>query len=111
MRDVFQNSNGREKMLGIWNGLVGCVALLGIVVIAFGIMLRVMDVSEGLRRLGLVLGCAVLLTLLPSVIVGIWSGLTIWQKIGILTIVAAAMLVLFAARRKPTSHTGHRIRH
>jgi Ca2+/Na+ antiporter len=98
-------------MLGLWDALVGCMALLGIVVVAFGIMLRVIDVSEGLRRLGLVLGSAILLTVLPAVIVGIWSGLSIWQKIGILTLVAAALLVLFAIRRKPTSHTGHRIRH
>lgn len=95
-------------MLGIWDGLVGCLALLGIVVIAFGIMLRIVDVSEGLRRLGLVLGCAVLLTLLPSVIVALWSGLSIWQKIGILSIVAAAVLVLAASCRRSRFQAQHR---
>jgi len=93
----------------VWDGLVGCLALLGVVVIAFGIMLRIIDASEGLRRLGLMLDCAIFLTLLPSVIVGIWSELSMGQKIGILTVLAVGMLVLFATGRRRPSRTGHRI--
>lgn len=60
------------KMLRLWDALVACAATLGIIITAFGVMLQILEPSEGLRRIGGMVGCALLLTILPAIIVSIW---------------------------------------
>jgi len=83
-------------MLRLWDALVSCAAMLGIVIGALGVMLQIVEPAEGMRRIGAVVGCAVLLVILPSIIAGIWSGLIIWHKICILSLVWIVVLVLGA---------------
>lgn len=87
-------------MLRLWDAVVTCAALLGVVINGFGVMLRIIEASEGLRRIGVVAGSALLLTILPPIIVGIWSGLSLWQKVGILGVLCALLFFIGAQHQR-----------
>jgi hypothetical protein len=62
-------------MLRLWDAIVECGAILGLFLTALGIIVRLVELG-GLKRIGIVLGSAVLLVMLPAVILGIWSQLS-----------------------------------
>ena len=82
----------------LWDLLVACGALLGIVITAFGIMLRIVEVPEGMQRIGVMLGSALLLTILPPIIVGIWLRLALWEQVGVCAV--CGMVVAFILRQR-----------
>jgi hypothetical protein len=100
-------------MLRLWDALVGCAALLGIVITAFEIMLQIVEVQEAMRRVGMIVGCTLLLIMLPAIIVGIWWGFSAWQKLGVLSLLGVAVIALGACRqrrRKGERHGSHSYR-
>ena len=98
-------------MLRLWDALVACSVTLGIVITALGVMLQIIEVQAGMRRIGVVLGCAILLIILPPIIIGIWSGLLIWQKAGVLSLVGIAVVALRVPRRNSRNRGGFSNRH
>jgi len=85
-------------MLNLWDTLIACAAMLGIIATALGTMLQIIEVPNAMRHIGLILGCALLLTILPPIIVRIWLEISIWQKLGILVLIGIAAAIL--ANRK-----------
>jgi hypothetical protein len=87
-------------MLRLWDAIVECGAILGLILTAFGMMVRLIELGDGLKRIGVVLGSAALLVMLPAIIVNIWSGLTIWQKLGVMAILGLAVVLPLSRRKR-----------
>jgi hypothetical protein len=77
--------NGSSFMQG-WTVFVGLLAIIALILTAFGLMLGVVKPADALRRVGLVLGVAMLLMVLPAVLVNLWSGISLWQRLGLTAI-------------------------
>jgi hypothetical protein len=58
-------------------------------------MLGIVKPADALRRVGAILGIVTLLTVLPAVLVNIWSGMALWQRLGL----AATALGVFLLKR------------
>ena len=78
-----------------WVALTGSVAMIALILTAFGLMLGIVKPSDALRRVAAILGVVMLLLVLPVVLVSIWSGMSLWQRLGL----AAIMLGLWQWRR------------
>lgn len=84
-----------------WNVLVESAALIAIVVLAIGVMVGAMKIGENLRHLGAVLGITILLTMVPAIILGLWSAMSLGQHLGIILICAAIATSIVKSRKKP----------
>ncbi|SRR6266568_2906385 len=66
-----------------WAQLVGLIAVIGIVVTSFGVMLGIVKPSDSARHIGTILGIVLLFLILPAIVVSAWSALSFWQKMGL----------------------------
>jgi hypothetical protein len=87
-------------MLKLWDAIVECGAILGLILTALGIMVRLIELGEGLKRIGIILGSAILLVMLPAIIVNIWSGLPVWQKLGTMALLGLAVALTLSRRKR-----------
>lgn len=87
-------------MLRLWDAIVECGAILGLILTALGMMVRLVELGDGLKRIGVVLGCAVLLIMLPAIIVSIWMGLVLWQKVGVAAVFGLATAFALSCRKR-----------
>ena len=74
--------NGSNFMQG-WMALTGSVAMIALILTAFGLMLGIVKPADALRRVGAILGVVMLLMVLPAILVSIWSGMSLWQRLGL----------------------------
>jgi hypothetical protein len=77
--------SGLSFMQG-WVALAGSLAMIAIILTAFGLMLGIVKPADALRRVGGILGIIMLLMVLPAVLVNIWSGMSLWQQLGLAVI-------------------------
>jgi hypothetical protein len=77
--------NGSNIMQG-WVVLTGSIAMIAIILTAFGLMLGIVKPADALRRVAAILGVIMLLIVLPAVLVTIWSGMSLWQRLGLAAI-------------------------
>lgn len=87
----------------VWMSFVGSVAMLAIIGIAFSLMIGLVKIGEGFRYLAVSLGFALVLVLLPGTIAGLWYSLALWQRLGVLALVA---LLLWHRGIRPRSKGG-----
>jgi hypothetical protein len=73
--------NGSNFMQG-WVALAGSLAMIALILTAFGLMLGIVKPADALRRVGAILGVVMLLMVLPAVLVNLWSGMSLWQRLG-----------------------------
>ena len=73
--------NGLNFMQG-WVPLMGSIATIAIILTAFWLMLGIVKPADAKRRVGAILGVVMLLIVLPEVVVNIWSGMSLWQRLG-----------------------------
>jgi hypothetical protein len=66
--------------------LAGSLAMIALILTAFGLMLGIVKPADALRRFGAILGVVTLLTVLPAVFVNIWSGMALWQRLSLAAI-------------------------
>jgi len=85
-------------ILSLWNALVEAGAVIAIVVIAIGLMVRVIDGYRALARLGAVFGTLVLLLILPPILVSLWHSLSVWQQLGIISLSGILGLIVLHRR-------------
>lgn len=81
-------------ILSWWNAILEA-AVIAIVVIAIGLMIGVIDARRAVGRIGAVLGAVVLLLVLPSILLGLWRSLSLWQQLGIITLLGLVVAVIF----------------
>jgi len=63
------------------NSIAGSIALLALIVIALGTMVGLIKPGEVMQSVGLVIGIVIASILLVSVFVGLWSSMSVWQKL------------------------------
>lgn len=78
-----------------WAGIVKSVAVLAFTILAIGVMVSAVKLSDVLRPLGAILCVTILLFLLPVFIMSAWSSLSFLQC---LEIVMLGMVVGFSLR-------------
>jgi putative effector of murein hydrolase LrgA (UPF0299 family) len=88
---------GTNLMRG-WTGTVESAALVAIVILAIGLMVRAVKPSEVARHLGSILFITILL-LVPAIMVNTWSAMSYWQQLGIVLLVIMIGLLLRALRQ------------
>jgi uncharacterized membrane protein YoaK (UPF0700 family) len=69
-----------------WVGIVESAALVAIVILAMGIMVRAVKPSDVTRHLGSILCIVILLLVLPAIMVNAWSTMSYWQHLGIIVL-------------------------
>ena len=93
------------SILSLWNAIVEAGAVIAIVVIAIGLMVRVIDGHRAFARLRAVCGALVLLLVLPPILVNLWHSLSVWQQLSLIAI--GLMLVLRLWPRKERRRRSH----
>jgi hypothetical protein len=91
------------RLLSAWEGLVGSVALLAIIVLALCVMVSVVKPGDVPRHLGGIVGVVILLIMLPAIIVSLWNGMSLGQHLGIVAISIAVLAVFGASRHASRS--------
>jgi len=76
----------RPNFMQEWVALAGSVAMIALILTAFGLMLGVVKPVDALRRVGGTLGVVMLLLVLLAVIENVWSSMSLWQRLGLATI-------------------------
>ncbi len=92
-----------SRLFSAWDGLVGSVALIAIIVLALSVMVRFVKLGDVLRHLGVILVGAILLVMLPAIIASLWTSMTLTQHLGIIFL-GVMMLLLFGTSRRRPSH-------
>jgi hypothetical protein len=95
--------NGSNFMQG-WVVLTGSVAMIALILTAFGLMLGIVRPADALKRIGTILGIVMVLLLIRGIIANAWSGLSLWQRLGVTMIGTSALLVLQPRRQPKNRH-------
>ena len=69
-----------------WTRLLGSLAFLGLIGMAFAVMLRIIKPADVPKHIGAFLLVVILLATLPGILIHSLSALTIWQQLGLLAI-------------------------
>jgi hypothetical protein len=83
-----------------WSQIVGSLAVIAIIMTALGTMLGLVKPADALKYCGAIAGIAIVLVLLVSVLVGLWSSMSLWQK-AIVALIGFAVWWLRRERRQP----------
>lgn len=87
-----------------WVSILQLLAILSIVAVALGLMIGAVKPSDALKHIGTILGMVIILMLLPGILIGTWSRLLIWQKLGLAAIVAVLWFLRQSHRRSRDKH-------
>ena len=85
-------------MLSAWDGLVGSVALIAIIILALCVIVRVVKLEDVPRHLGVIVGIVILLVMLPAIIASLWNSMSFAQHMEIAALGVAIALFLSASR-------------
>jgi len=66
-----------------WVGLVGSLVAVAIVLTAFGLKLGILKPTDAVKRVAGILGIVMLCMALPAAFMSIWSGMSVWQRLGL----------------------------
>lgn len=89
------------RLLPVWDGLVGAVALIALVLLALVIMGQTLELGDIPRHTGLILGVTILLLILPAILMGLWNAMSMKQHVSIIALGIATVLFSRASRRQP----------
>jgi hypothetical protein len=76
---------GSNFMQG-WTALVGSLAIIALILTAFGIMPGIVKPADALKNVGAILCIVVALILIPGVLLSAWSAMSLWQQIAFIAI-------------------------
>jgi hypothetical protein len=66
--------------------ILGSFALIAIIVTALATIVGLVKPADAMKHCGTILGIVIVFILLVSVLVGLWSTMSVWQKIVMLAI-------------------------
>ncbi len=97
-------------VLSIWASLVESVALIAIIVLAFGVIVRAVAPGDVMRRLGMIIGIVILLLMMPVIIASQWNSMSFGQHLGIIAVLGILGVIVFrrGAYRKGDKLRGQR---
>jgi hypothetical protein len=85
-----------------WVAFAGSLAMIALILTAFGLMLGIVKPADALRRVAAILGIVMLLMVLPAVLVNLWSGMSLWQWLGLAVIGLVVWQWRRPQRKSPT---------
>lgn len=86
-----------------WLSMLQLLAIIGIFVVAFGLMVGMLKPSDAWKHMGLIQGMVLSLILLPRILLCAWLRLLMWQKFGLVVLGAAVWLFRQSKRRGQNS--------
>jgi hypothetical protein len=66
--------------------LTGLLAIVALILTAFGLMFGIVKPADAIRRVAAILGVVIALMSAPGVLVGVWSAMSLWQRLGLAAI-------------------------
>jgi hypothetical protein len=82
-----------------WVALAGSLAMIALILTAFGFMLGIVKPADALRRVAAILGIVMLLMVLPADLVNISSSMSLWQRFA-LAAIGSGICLLKRPRRE-----------
>jgi hypothetical protein len=82
-----------------WASIVGSLALIALIVIALGTIVGLIKPADVMQSVGVVIGFVVATILLVSVLVALWSSMSLWQRLAAAAIVASIYRLRQARRQ------------
>jgi hypothetical protein len=69
-----------------WMVFLGSLAIIVIILTAFGIMLGILKAVDATKLVAAILGIIILLALAPGIIVSAWLAIPLWQRVALFVI-------------------------
>jgi hypothetical protein len=82
-----------NSLLKLWDAIVATSSVIAIAVTAIGMIVGLIQLSDALKRIALIIGLLILLLIMPPIILSMWRALSLWQQLGL-----AALFNLVAMR-------------
>jgi len=89
-----------SNLMSWWVALTGSIAMIALILTTFGIMLGIVKPADAMNRVGAILGIVLVLMLAPCILVGVWSVLSLWEQVSLVTI-GVVVWRLRRPRRQP----------
>jgi hypothetical protein len=96
---------GPSSLMQGWAALLGSLAIIAIVLTAFGLMLGIVRLADAMRYIGATLGIVIVLMLMPCIMASAWSDLSLWQQLALIAI-GVCVWQLRRARRQTRNKRG-----
>lgn len=80
--------------------ILGSLALIAIIMTALGTILGIVKPADALKYCGVIVGIVIVLILLVTVLIGLWTSMSLWQRI-ILALIGFSVWRLRTERRPP----------
>ena len=74
------------NFMQVWAQLVKSLAVIALILTAFGLMLGFIKPAAALRQVAAILAIAAMLLLIPCALATLWSDIPLWQWIGLAAI-------------------------
>src|ERR1700678_2608162 len=71
------------NLMRSWAGIVESVALFALTILAIGLIVSAVKLSDVMKHLGTILGVVILLLMLPAIMASAWASMSYWQHLGI----------------------------
>jgi len=91
--------SGSNFMRG-WIAFVGSLAIIALILTAFGIMLGIVKRADAVNRIGAILGIVIVLMLAPGILAGVWSAMSMWEQFSLVAIAVIAWQLRQPRKRK-----------
>jgi hypothetical protein len=88
-----------SRFMQVWATLIGSLAMIALILTAFGVTLGMVKPADSVKRLGAILGIVIVLLVVPGVIASAWSSMSLWQRLGV-TVIGIIVLLVLRPRRK-----------
>lgn len=80
--------------------ILGSLALIAIIITALGTILGLVKPADALKYCGVIAGIVIVTNLIVSVLVGLWSSMSLWQRV-ILAVIVFSVWRLRQIMRQP----------
>lgn len=73
--------------------------MIAIIVTAFGLMLGVVKCGDALKLIGVIVSIVIMLASILAILESLWSGMLLWQRLGVASIGIGIWLLLRPPRQ------------
>jgi hypothetical protein len=80
--------------------ILGSLALIAIIMTALGTIVGLVKPADAMKYCGVVAGIVIITVLIVSVLVGLWSSMSLWQRL-MLAVILFSVWRLRQLRRQP----------
>ena len=76
----------QTNLMREWAGIVESSALFAIIILAIGVIVRAVKLSDVFNHLGAILCLLILMLMLPAIMASAWSSMSYWQQLGVVAL-------------------------